>query len=277
MTDWPLLRLGAGDWADGVELAHSVGWKDSLQDWVTLSTCAQVLGLRDAGGVLRATGALCDLGSFSSVAKMLVHPDMRRRGMARRILTELLALAPAEHVVTLVATEFGEPVYRQQDFHSVGRIWFCTGRATTARHASPAIELDPSGLAAAGDLDARVSGGDRRRLLAARWQQAESRIGLVRDGELAAFGLRVAQGEGYYVGPVLAASVSDATAVLHALLPPDGRPGRVDVPAIQADFLQVVQNLGFASLAPREEMTWKGLALPGQRALRYAPMNLAVG
>ena len=115
-----ILQLGEADWADGVALARAVGWRDAAEDWLGLASVGTVLGLRDAGELV-ATGALCDLGSRLTVAKMLVHPSRQRQGLGQRLLLEVLRRAGARPVA-LVATPAGRPLYARHGFQTVERL-----------------------------------------------------------------------------------------------------------------------------------------------------------
>jgi GNAT superfamily N-acetyltransferase len=266
-------RLTEKDFEDGAALARSVGWKDSADDWRVISACATCLGIR-VDGRLIATAALCDFGQVVSVAKMLVHAEFRGRGLAKRLLAEALALRRnTDALQMLIATAEGYPVYERAGFKPVEKIHFISGVAAGARE-SKAVE--PS-LAEAVALDARSVGCDRAPMIAARWQRAVARAGVFRDGALVAFGLRLLQGPGSIVGPLVAGELSDAVEVLHALLPRDGSFVRVDVPERQLEFRAEVLRLGLTEGTPRTEMTLGGVALPGERAMRFCPAALAYG
>lgn len=277
MHPWDTLRLDSRDWTDAAALANAVGWHDTPEDWATLSSCATVLGLRDERSALMATAALCDFGAVVSVAKMLVHPTARGRGLARRLLREALGKRQrSDAVPVLIATELGRLVYLKEGFRDVERLDVCVGvaRAVTGGGETRAVGADD--LAELARLDALALGCDRRVLLETRFRQADASALLRRGGELSAAGLRVPQGEGFVIGPVLARSDEDALAVVRALLP-EGRRVRVDIPARHPAVLREVLALGLAHTASRDEMTLGGVALPGERRLRYAPVALAYG
>lgn len=268
--------LSEADFEEGAELARSVGWKDSVDDWRVISSCATCLGIRENGRLI-ATVALCDFGQVVSVAKMLVHAECRGRGLAKRLLAEALALRKrADAVQMLIATSEGYPVYERAGFKPVEKIHFINGSASGMRE-SKAVELQPEALALAVALDARSVGCTRSAMIAARWERSVSRFGVMRDGELVAFGLRLRQGAGSIVGPLVARSTADAIEVLHALLPRDGSFVRVDVPERQAEFRAEVLRLGLSEGTVRTEMTLGGVGLPGQREMRFCPAALAYG
>ncbi|MFT3838792.1 MAG: GNAT family N-acetyltransferase [Myxococcaceae bacterium] len=268
--------LTEADFEEGAELARSVGWKDSVDDWRVISSCATCLGLRENGRLI-ATVALCDFGGVVSVAKMLVHAECRGRGLAKRLLAEALALRKrADAVQMLIATAEGYPVYERAGFKSVEKIHFINGTASGLRE-SKAVELGTEALPLAVALDARSVGCERGPMIAARWQRAVARFGVMRGGELVAFGLRLKQGPGSLVGPLVARELGDAVEVLHALLPRDGSFVRVDVPERQTAFRAEVLRLGLNEGTPRTEMTLGGAALPGERAMRFCPAALAYG
>jgi hypothetical protein len=89
--------------------------------------------------------------------------------------------------------------------------------------------------------------------------------------------MRVPQGDGFLVGPLHAPDEAGALLLLRGLLPGDGRRGRVDLVTRHAALVREVAALGLAPAGTRDEMTLRGVALPGRRAERVAPLALAVG
>ena len=276
-NDWPVRALGPADWRDAVALTRLVGWHDAVHEWEVMASCASIIGVRDAGGALRGTSALCDFGSVVSIAKVVVDPAFHRRGLGERLLLETLALPHrADAIVMLIATDLGRPLYLKHGFVDVAKLLTCGG-VPPAAGPTAAIALDERWLPEAIALDHLASGAARGTLVAARWRIAESRAGIVRHGALRAFGLRVARGEAWLAGPVVAHDVSEAVDVLRALVPGDARQGRVDVPTTQPEFVAAARAMGFTEHTPRDEMTLGGRPMPGERRMRFAPIALAYG
>jgi ribosomal protein S18 acetylase RimI-like enzyme len=276
-TSWSLSELGEGDWPDAVALTHAAGWHDSVTEWQDMAPCSRVLGVRDPAGVLRGTGARCDFGALYTIAKVVVHPDCRRRGLGERLVRAALELPRAPGAtVLLVATSLGRAIYVRLGFETIGVLHSCRG--VPRRDAEPrAVALDDSWIGAAAALDAEASGGDRRALIARRWASAEARMGLIEKGALVAFGLRVSRAGSWLAGPIHARREEDAIDVLRALVPGDGREGRVDVPGEHAAMRRTAHAMGLTDESPRDEMTLGGAPPPGRRSLRFAPTSLAYG
>jgi GNAT superfamily N-acetyltransferase len=269
------LELHAADFADAAALANRVGWADTPADWHSLATCTRLLGLRDESGRLVATGGLCDFGRWVSVAKMLVHPDCRGRGYARRLLAETLALRrEPDAVQSLIATPQGRPVYLRAGFVEVSplRIFNGAGRGT-----GQAARLGDEYQEAAVALDAQAMGPGREAYLRTRWHLASLRVGHVEGGRLTGSGVLLAGSGGARVGPLYAADDAVAVGLLAALVEAASGPVRVDVAPGHPGVVAWLERAGFTEVEPRWEMILGGVPLPPRGTTRVCPVSLATG
>lgn len=75
------------------------------------------LTARTADGTLVGLARLLDDGLlYASVWDVAVDPAHRRRGVARELMRRAMAIVDGRRLVALVATEMGEPLYRELGF-----------------------------------------------------------------------------------------------------------------------------------------------------------------
>lgn len=272
--------LTAADVPQTAALARAIGWNDSEADWRILFRCARVFGVRDGAGRLIAQGTLSDFGAVATIGKMIVHAELRGRGLANRLMRRALdeAARTGARDVALVATALGRPVYLKHGFADVGELLVLTRGATEARAADARVRpLGAADLPALLALDREIMGCERERMLRARVAEAEA--GFVVDGVagLAGFALALAQGDTRLVGPVTARDAQAAELLLTAAAAGAAGTVRVDVPVEQAAFVARLGDLGFVESGRRWEMTRGGRRLSWQRPERFALAAQAYG
>lgn len=269
------VELDASAAEEAAGLARRIGWNDTGADWLTLTSCASVIGVRESTGRLVATGALVPFGPVACIAKMLVDEAHRGRGIARQMLDRLLARDGARGaVIGLVATKLGELVYTRAGFRDVGRVHVLRGRLRSTRTGVEAAT--PADIDAIVALDRRAFGADRSRMLRARAAQASAaRVSRGPEG-LRGFALATSQSGVTVVGPVIAVDVETALALAAGCVEEDANV-RIDLPASQATLERALVDRGLAVADVRPEMTLDGRPLPGERALRFALAAQAYG
>jgi GNAT superfamily N-acetyltransferase len=160
--------LTAEDIPFGMRLKQQAGWNQLEADW------ARFLALEPTGcfvaewdGQPVGTTTTCIFGTVAWVAMVLVDPAFRGRGIGTALMAHALAYLDQRGVqsVRLDATPLGQPIYEKQGF---------VAEYTLARYAGTVAGTDPvagvvpfqaehlNGLL---DLDRRVTGTDRRKLL----------------------------------------------------------------------------------------------------------------
>jgi GNAT superfamily N-acetyltransferase len=272
--DFEIERLLPSDLPQNVALSRSAGWKDVDSEWRVLHAAAEVRGVRQLGRVL-VQGALGDYGSAATLAKMIVSPELQRRGLGGRLLDEFLAHADSARIpVGLCATEQGRPLYASRGFEVSGELMILLG-TPQAGTASTGLVVPLVNVERAVEIDRLLSGCDRSRMLRARFAEASAAV--VLDGDERGFGLATQQGEHLLVGPILAESEAGARALAAALLARLPGPVRIDVPLQHASFRQWLVELGLQEVSLRVEMARGARHMPWQVPQRFALATQAWG
>ena len=238
IANLPVRQLNEADLSACLDLAADRNWTREKHKWQLLFEVSEVYGLDDpAGGGLAGAVVLTRYGpDLAAIGMMLVAARYGRRGLGSRLMIHALDQA-AGAVVYLTATEFGRPLYHRLGFRAVDvsvthrgllRAQPAAAGPAAARTASPRIatEADIGRLAA---LDARVFGAPRGNILASLPGFAERVV--VAEEHAAITGFAAAwQNEGtLVVGPVVAADLPTAKALIGAAAGGASGPVRLDV------------------------------------------------
>ncbi|WP_296741174.1 GNAT family N-acetyltransferase [Mesorhizobium sp.] len=194
----------------GLLLSQAAGWPHRAHDWNAIYDVSKgVVGIED--GAVVATGFCTTYGDQSRLNMIIVDERMRGRGIGKRLLAELVALA-GDRPMALVATEDGFPLYRKFGFEPQGKIEQFQGTVRTVLKIDGKVRRgDVQDLGRVLDMDRAATGVDRAELLA----------NIVRDGQLylADGGYAVLRefGRGKVLGPVVAADLDLARTLVAAV------------------------------------------------------------
>ncbi len=289
-ADLPVRRLNGADLPACLELAADRNWTRETRKWQLLFAVSDVYGLDDpAGGGLAGALVLTRYGpDLATIGMMLVAARYGRRGLGSRLMTHALEQV-AGAVVYLWATDYGRPLYQKLGFRAVDASVVHAGllRAdptgagpadaadVVARTGSPRIatEADIGRLAA---LDATVFGASRRNILTRLLGFAERVV--VAEEHAAITGFAAAwQNEGTLMaGPVVAADLPTAKALISAAAAGASGRVRLDVLGRHAGLSQWAIARGLAPGAETALMV-RGGELPGDRGRLFAPVSVAIG
>lgn len=231
-------------WADS--LRAIAGWNQTPADWerfVELSP--QGCLAAEVEGRPVATATTVRYGSdIAWIGMILVHPDFRRRGIARILMEHCIELLRAAKVrsIKLDATPEGREVYLRlgfKDEFGITRFAREGGEAKnfeTSTYASRITDLDQKAFGAGrGELLKRLA--DAGRLLA----PSEDAFGLIRPGARAD-----------YIGPVAAPNLESAKDLIAQLASSADRSVYCDIPDYQTALQQWLCANGFA---PQRKLT----------------------
>ena len=294
VTGLPIRRLTAADVPACTALAVDRGWEPAPEKWRLLLELGEVYGVDDADGGLAGAVALTRYGpGLVAIGKMLVAHRRGRQGLGRRLMT--YALDRADTVTCLLATEYGRPLYERLGFRAVDRFAryigpLAPGGRPGARPAPrQATTADLAGMA---ELDRKAFGADRGALLAALPRLADRVV--VSDGPaIRGFAAAWRSADTLTIGPVVAAGLREATALIASLAggpepashpdlanhqDPARRPQlavRVEVPGQHPGLAEWLTARG---LTMRSQATFmvRGGDLPGAREQVFAPANMAL-
>ncbi len=238
LPELELRRLWLADAPRAHALSRLVGWSLTLASWERMI----LWGGRGCFGLFRgeeliATAIATLYGRERAwIGGVITHPDYRRRGLARRLMTATLEYVRARAVphILLDATAQGRPLYEALGFRPVYNIEIWMGRASS--YLGPrARPLRRGDLEAVVALDAETFGVARGRILR-RLVQDYPYLAWVdeEDGQIAGFLLAQddrQDGTPAHLGPWMHRSPWGAERLLRtALSVLIGREVRVDIP-----------------------------------------------
>jgi GNAT superfamily N-acetyltransferase len=263
-----------------IDWAAAEGWNPGLGD-------AACFGVTDAGGFLIgerngepvATVSCVNYGAgFSFLGFYVVRPDRRGRGDGLRIWNAAIAHA-GPRIIGLDGVVAQQDNYRKSGF-ALAYANIRYGGIVAA----PASE--PAGVCALAALpfthieadDATVFSAPRPAFLRA-WIGAPGHIGraLLRDGELAGWGVIRPCRRGHKIGPLVADDHASAEAVMRALLAGTGG-GEIflDVPGVNRDAIRLAEDFGLAPTFETARM-YTGAIPPLQLDRLYGVTSFELG
>jgi hypothetical protein len=206
---------------------------------------------------------------------MLVDPGERGAGLGAQLLAGALAALGNAPCVGLDATPLGEPLYRRFEFvgdYSLARTKATIDGSRFAGSVGTARRMLMSDLEAVCRLDRDVFGADRGRLLAALFERAPECAWIVADA---------AEVKGYsfgrpghlysQLGPVVAKDSGTTREVVTGCLSQlGGRVFAIDVPLLDAGWLEFLKSAGFVEERRFLRMFVRGHVHPGIPARQYA-------
>ena len=233
-----------------LDWAAAEGWNPGLADAACFASVDRdgfLIGELD--GTAAATISCLNYdGRFAFLGFYIVRADLRGRGYGLRIWNAAVAHAGAR-TIGLDGVVAQQDNYRKSGFRlAYANIRYGGRVGPLAVPAAAIVPLTEVPFAALEAGDARVFPAPRAAFLRA-WIGAPGHIGraLVRDGNLAAWGVIRPCRRGHKVGPLVAEDRAAAETVLAALIAAAGAEDVfLDVPSVNGDALALAQDLGLA-------------------------------
>jgi hypothetical protein len=233
-----------------VDWAAAEGWNPGLADAACFTTVDRegfLVGELE-GEPAAVISCVNYNDNFAFLGFYIVRADLRGRGYGLRIWQQAIAHAGAR-VIGLDGVVAQQANYRKSGF-ALAHANIRYGGAV------PGKRVPKADIAALGDIplamveasDATVFPAPRTGFLRA-WIASSGHIGraLLRDGELAGWGVIRPCRQGWKVGPLVADDRTAAEAVLSALLAAiDGGEIFLDVPGVNSDAVALAQSLGLS-------------------------------
>ncbi len=278
------------------ELRAAAGWNQTPADWMRLlqyepeGCFAAFPAEADGGEEPRISGTVtttCYGTELAWIGMMLVHPDLRGRGIASQLMKHALAHLNGRGIrcIMLDATPAGEPVYRRLEFEHEWTFfrWHRSGEATREQSArvqgsagQPANHAFSSLSAACRDLDRKAFGTDRSLWLKRLLQDSLDTL-VIDDGKNTGFGMVRPGRNAACLGPVVASSPEVADRIIRTLLQNVDGPVFWDIPQTGAEAEWRATALGFEKLRPLSRMRWRSEKIRPDIALQYAIADPATG
>ena len=210
-----------------VKLSRQAGWPHRLEDWrMALALSHGVVAL-EAGRVVGTTLVTAYGNDCATINMVIVDEAMRGRGLGRKLMDAALRLA-GDRSLRLVATTEGLPLYEKFGFQETDRILQHQGVVGDIAASAETEAATTADIEAIAELDRLAFGADRQALIAYLAEVGEFAV-IRHDGRVVGFAALRAFGRGEVIGPVVAADLGDAKAlVAHFIARRPGRFLRVD-------------------------------------------------
>ncbi|MGH9546368.1 MAG: GNAT family N-acetyltransferase [Terriglobales bacterium] len=267
-----LRRMNARDIPAAAQLSAQAGWNQTDEDWRLLIELAPEGCLAmELGGELAATTTLFCYGrQLAWVGMVLTKLPYRGRGLARRLLTEALALADRKGIETvkLDATDEGKPLYEKLGFRSEQGVerWLRPGATDGPASAAGAHRSEEWR-----DSDSKIFGVDRSQLLEKlAFRNPSFSVGhsylFTRPGRQAA-----------YLGPCVCDSPGTARILIERVLQITASAGWYwDLLRKNENAVAIAQELGFTPNRRLLRMV-RGKDLPAREEAVYAIAGFELG
>lgn len=221
MTRLTLRYLTESDLPFADSLRANAGWNQTITDWQRfLALSPRGCLLAECEGKPVATAVTVAYGNeLGWIGMMLVHPDFRRRGIARVLMDHSIEVLRSAGVksIKLDATPAGREVYLRIGFKDEYTLTRYEGDGVlSSQHANiryfRAEDL-PKILA----LDQAATGAPREKLLARLLTEASSAIVYEQNNEITGFGFARAGSLASYIGPIVASDPEHGQQIALAL------------------------------------------------------------
>ncbi|MER5930221.1 GNAT family N-acetyltransferase [Streptomyces sp. NPDC002054] len=282
LTDQPIRPLTVGDLARCADLSVDRGWHREDHKWSLLLTAGTGYGIDAPDG--QGLAAACTVTRYgtapdlAAIGMVLVAERYARQGLGRHLMTQVCDGVLKGIPLTLHATPYGRPLYEQLGFTTVGHAEMLRG----SFRPEPGIDTSPVRPAVAADLphilrlDHEVHGTDRTHLLARLPAFADQLlVSEDRTGALTGYAAAWPNTDSDVIGPLIAADVPTAKALVTALAAGTDRPLRTDIDVRHEDLVSWLTARGLESIADNTVMTRALPALPGIWTRRFAPLTVA--
>lgn len=201
-----------------VTLSAAESWPHAYSDWEMLADLSiSNAAVRESRVV--GTAFCTPFGTDVAMLNMIiVASSARGRGLGTRLMQTVLDQAGARET-RLVATEIGLPLYRRFGFQNLGAIHQHQGVATpdcsiSLICARKAVEADRDAISS---IDEEHTHADRKTLIDFLMRHGEVRV-LEKAAKVTAYGVCRKFGRGRVVGPVIAASSTQAKELINGFI-----------------------------------------------------------
>jgi len=250
MNDLTIRTMRPDEISIAVNWAAVEGWNPGLADDACFASVdPEGFLIGELNGAPAATVSCVNYSaSFAFLGFYIVRGDLRGRGYGLRIWDAAIAHA-GPRVIGLDGVVAQQQNYKKSGFKfAYANVRYGGTVAAPDVQRADVIAMAEVPLALVEAYDATVFPAPRTAFLRA-WISSPGHVGraLVRDGQLAAWGVIRRCRKGNKIGPLVADDRDAAEAVLAALLTSAGS-GEIflDVPSVNRDALALAQNLGLA-------------------------------
>ncbi len=285
----PLLRVRALTRAD-LEFADRVrelaGWNQTHADWNRfLAAEPEGCFLAEWDRQPAGTATTTVYGpALAWIGMVLVHPDVRRRGIGSALLRHCMDYLRRRGVrgIKLDATPLGRPLYQSLGFEDEWRLARWAGVAPSQPRCQSDPRLRPWDLkdtALVQRLDEAAFGISRQRILRLLLPQSQAAwVFEPEPGRISGFGMLRAGSRAFYLGPVAAESAEAGIGLAERLLAGcPGQPVYWDIPETNEPATAWAGRMGFAIQRPLIRMFAGANLAPGDPRRQFALAGPEIG
>jgi Acetyltransferase (GNAT) domain/Acetyltransferase (GNAT) family len=262
---------------DGLRLSAEADWNQTSLDWHLMLETGEGIGQLTADGELVASAVILPYGRrLAWIGMVLTSEAYGRRGLATANLHWAIRRCEELGLIAgLDATPTGREVYRPLGFADVfGLTRFKAEAPVAAAGAPEGVTLRPmlvDDLDRVASFDADAFGADRRHLVAyLRAAAPESGWIAERGSDLEGFVLGRPGRLARHLGPLCAAYVETAKALLARALGERREPVSIDVPDDRSAFAAWLEECRFARVRPFTRMLKDAGTIPGDPRRLFA-------
>lgn len=207
-----LVTFGPEHLGAAIDLSRQAGWPHRSEDWqmaLALSEGVVAVGDGRVVGTVLMTPYKTECATINMV---IVDETMRGRGLGRRLMDAAFQIA-ADRPLRLVATAEGLPLYKKLGFCEIGTVLQHQGVVGEIAAPTETEDATVGDLHALTELDRVAFGADREGLMAYLAKVGEFAV-TRRDGRISGFAALRSFGRGDVIGPVVAADLTDAKALV---------------------------------------------------------------
>jgi GNAT superfamily N-acetyltransferase len=264
--------MTTGDLPTALHLTGQAGWNQTCADWTRfLEMEPEGCFIANQDDRLVGITVTCVFGSIAWIAMVLVEKTSRRQGIATYLMKYALAYLDdrAVRTIRLDATETGERVYSKLGFvkdYQLARYGGTASRSARDIHAADAtVDMLPAIV----DIDTRVAGAHREKLLTRLY--AESPLGtrvLFQQGQLQGFAMTRNGTNALQIGPCIT-HPSTGNILLADMLQRCASPILIDIPDDNAAAILTAESFGLRVQRHFVRM-YRGTAPQGNRSMLWA-------
>lgn len=232
----------------GQRLTRQAGWNQIESDWRRFMDMEpQGCFVAELDGTSVGTTTTCLFDDVAWIAMVLVDKTVRGRGIGTALLKHAIDYLKGRNVrtVRLDATAAGRPIYEKLGFVPEYELARYEGTITTSPGTAPVSKVRAEVFSDIIEFDRRMTGTDRRKMLARLFEESPELIRFVRrDNQVqgyitARLGARAVQ-----IGPGIANASAGASLLSDSLSRFVGKPVFVDIPLDNAGAVKIAEAAG---------------------------------
>ena len=259
------------DIEEAMKIKEAEGWNQTEKDWrLMLAHDPGLCFVADIND--RVVGTVTALNFSNQVAwigMMLVSKDFRGLGIGKLLLQKVINQLKECKSIKLDATLAGMIVYTKLGFVKEFEIYRMTTmnlpKLVDQKQQIAIVPVSRKDIADIVKMESALFGADRSKLIEMLLQAHPNMAWLLkREGRLSGFALGRPGSHYTQIGPVMAETANDATALISGVLKYfTGQPVVVDVPEDKQRLKDWLLSLGFVVRRPLTRMYLKSNSFPG--------------